>query len=66
MWCPETKKLVISIDAIFYKTSIIQVLAPKDYNVETVQGADKQVEFETSLVPNSDDRSVPISSVPMQ
>ena len=39
---------------------------PKDYSVETVQGADKQVEFETILVPNLDDRSGPIASVPVQ
>ena len=30
LWCPETKKLVISRDVIFYETSMIQVLAPKD------------------------------------
>ena len=57
--------MVISKDVIFYETSLIQVLDPKDYSVENVQGADKLVEFETSLVPNSDDRSVSIASVPM-
>ena len=36
LWCLETKKLVINIDMIFYETSMIQVLAPKDYSVETV------------------------------
>ena len=66
LWCPETKKLVISIDVIFDETSMIQVLAPKDSSVETVQRVDKQVEFQTSLVPNSDERSVPTTSVPVQ
>ena len=36
LWCPETKKLVISRNVIFDETSIIQVLAPKDASVETV------------------------------
>ena len=36
LWCPKTKKLVISRDVIFYETSMIQVLAPKDSSVETV------------------------------
>ena len=34
--CSKTKKLVISRDVIFYETSMIQVLAPKDSSVETV------------------------------
>ena len=34
---------------------MIQVLAPKDSSVETVQRADKQVEYEIGLVPNSDE-----------
>ena len=59
LWCPKTKKLVISINVIFDKTSMIQVLAPKDSSIETVQRADKQVEFETSLVSNSNEHSVP-------
>ena len=41
LWCPETKKLVISIDVIFDETSMIQVLAPKEFNVETVERVDK-------------------------
>ena len=65
-WCLETKKLVISKDVIFYKTSMIKVLAPKDSSVETVQRSDKQVEFETYLIPNSNERCVSITSVPMQ
>ena len=36
LWCPETKKLVISKDVIFYETSMIRVLALKDSNVETM------------------------------
>ena len=36
LWCSETKKLVISRYVIFYKTSMIQVLAPKDSSVETM------------------------------
>ena len=32
-----------------------QVLAPKESSVETVQRVDKQVEFETGLVPNSNE-----------
>ena len=36
LWCPETKKLVISKDVIFGETSMIQVFAPKDSSVETV------------------------------
>ena len=36
LWCSETKKLVIIRDVIFYETSMIRVLAPKDFNVETV------------------------------
>ena len=36
LWCPETNKLVINRDVIFYETSMIQVLAPKDSSVETV------------------------------
>ena len=66
LWCPETKKLVISKDVIFDETSMIQVLAPKDSSVETVERVDKQVEFQTCLVPNSDDRSVPTTSIPVQ
>ena len=45
LWCPETKKLVISKDVIFGETSMIQVFAPKDSSVETVQRVDKHVEF---------------------
>ena len=59
LWCPETKKLVISRDVIFDETSMIQVLAPKDSSVETVQRVNKQMEFHTCLVPNLDERSVP-------
>ena len=66
MWCLETKKLAISRDVIFYETSMIQVLDLKDYSVKTMQRANKQVEFWTSLVPNSDYLSVPIASVPVQ
>ena len=66
LWCPETKKLVIRKDVIFYETSKIHVLAPKESNVEIVQRVDKQVEFEASLVPNSEEQSVPTVSVPMQ
>ena len=66
LWCPETKKLVISRDVIFDETSMIHVLAPKDSSVETVQRVDKQVEFQTCLVPNSDERSVRTASIPMQ
>ena len=66
LWCLETKKLVISRDVIFYEISMIKVLAPKESSVETVERVDKQVEFETSLVPNSDEQSVPIASVPLQ
>ena len=36
-WCPKTKKLVIMRDVIFYETSMIQVLAPTNSSVETVQ-----------------------------
>ena len=36
LWCPETKKLVISRDVIFDETSMIQALAPKESSVETV------------------------------
>ena len=36
LWCLETKKLVINRDVIFYETSMIQVLAPKDSSVETM------------------------------
>ena len=66
LWCLETKKLVIRRDVIFYETSMIHVLAPKDSSVETEQRVDKQVEFETGLVPNSDEQSVPTTSVPLQ
>ena len=45
---------------------MIQVFTPKDSSVETVQRADKQVEFETNLVPNSDEQKVPIASVLVQ
>ena len=55
LWCPKTKKLVISRDVIFDDTSMIKVLAPKDSSVETVQRADKQVESETGLVRNPDE-----------
>ena len=41
LWCLETKKLVININVIFYKTSMIQVFAHKDSNVEIMQRADK-------------------------
>ena len=51
----ENQEIGNSRYMIFYETSMIQVLDPKDYSVETVQGTDKLVEFETSLVPNSDD-----------
>ena len=36
LWCSETKKLVINRDVIFDKTSMIQVLAPKDSSVEAM------------------------------
>ena len=39
----------------FDETSMTQVLTPKESSVETVQRVDKQVEFETGLVPNSDE-----------
>ena len=64
LWCSEPKKLVISRDVIFYETSMIQVLATKDSSVETIQRADKQVEFDTDLVPNSNEQSIP--TVPVQ
>ena len=66
LWCSETKKLVISRDVIFDETSMIQVLAPKDSSTETVQRVDKHVEFQTCLVPNSDEWSVPTASVLVQ
>ena len=66
LWCLETKKLVISRDVIFYETSMIQVLAPKDSSVETVQRVDKHMEFQTCMVPNLDERSDPTASVPVQ
>ena len=65
MWCPKTKKLVISRYVIFDETSMIQVLAPKDSSVEIVQRVDKQVEFATGLVPNSDEQSVSTTLVPV-
>ena len=55
LWCPKTKKLVINRDVIFDEASMIQVLAPKESNVETVRRVDKQVEFETGLVPNAEE-----------
>ena len=54
LWCLETKKLVINRDVIFDETFMIKVLAPKDSSVETMQSADKQVEFKIDLVPNLD------------
>ena len=54
LWCPETKKLVISIYVILDETSLIQVLAPK------------QVEFQTCLVPNLDEQNVPTASIVVQ
>ena len=66
LWCSEPKKLVISRDVIFYETSMIQVLATKDSSVETMQRANKQVEYETSLVPNSNEKSIPTDSIPVQ
>ena len=36
LWCPKTKKLVISRDVIFDETSMIQVLAPKYCSIEIV------------------------------
>ena len=36
LWCLETKKLVISKYVIFYETSMIQILAPKESSVETL------------------------------
>ena len=53
--------MVISRDVIFYEISMIKVLAPKESSVETVERVDKQVEFETSLVPNSDEQECPYS-----
>ena len=41
LWCLETKKLVINRDMIFDETSMIQVLAPKDSSVKTMQRVDK-------------------------
>ena len=66
LWCIETKKLVINRDVIFDETFMIQVLALKDSSVETMPRADKQVDFKIGFVPNSDEWSVPIASVPMQ
>ena len=63
LWCPKTKKLVINRDVIFYERSMIQFLAPKDSSVETMQRVDKHAEFETGLVPNSNEKSVPIALV---
>ena len=53
LWCSEIKKLVISRDVFFDETSMIQVLAPIESSVETMQRVDKQVDFEMGLVPNS-------------
>ena len=64
--CPKAKKFVISRDVIFYETSMIKILDPKDSSVETMQRANKQVEFETGLVPNSDEQSVPTALVLVQ
>ena len=58
--------MVISIDVLFDETSMIQLLAPKESSVETVQKVDNQVEFETGLALNSNEQSVPIASVPVQ
>ena len=66
LWCPKSKKFVISRDVIFYETSMIQILDPKDSSVETMQRADKQVEFEIGLVPNSNEQSVPTALVLVQ
>ena len=63
LWCLETKKF---LNVIFYETSMIQVSAPKDSNVKTVLRVDRHVEFQTSLVPNSDEWSVPTASILMQ
>ena len=41
LWCLKTKKLVVSRDVIFYETSMIQVLDPKEFSVETMQRVDK-------------------------
>ena len=60
LWCPETKKSIIREDVIFYGTSMIQVLASKDSSIQIMQRVDKQVEFETILVPNSPSTSVPV------
>ena len=67
-YSPKTKKLVNIIDVIFYETSMIQVLAPKDSSVEIVHRSDKHVEleFETILVPNLDEFSVATALIPMQ
>ena len=66
LWCPKTKISVISRDVIFDETSMIHVLAPKESSVEFVKIADKQVEFEISLAPYSNEQSVPTASVPVQ
>ena len=59
-------KLVINRDVILYETFMIQVLAPKDSSIKAMQRADKQVEFDIGLVPNSNEQSVPIAFVPVQ
>ena len=41
LWCPKTKKFVISKDVIFDESSMIQALAPKESSVETMQRVDK-------------------------
>ena len=53
-------------NVIFDETSMIQVLTPKDSSVEIVQRVDKQVEFQTCFVLNSNELSVPTASVPVQ
>lgn len=46
LWCPETKKLVISKDVIFDDTAIIHGLAPKVSYDNNQQRSKRQVELE--------------------
>ena len=48
LWCPETSKIIVSRDVIFYETAMLHDLPSKDSYGKIQQESSAQVEFEIS------------------
>ena len=46
LWCPETSKIIVSRDVIFYETAMLHDLSSKDSSNKIQQNSSAQVEFE--------------------